>query len=59
MTLRDKISNLFGFRLTDDEPYSSYLARMDRAGQCDQGKLLKLIIIALEALDDNSKEKKV
>ena len=51
MTLRDKVSNLFGFRLVETEPYASYLARMDKAGQCDQVKLLKLIIICLETLD--------
>lgn len=51
MTLRDKISALFGFRLVDTETYDSYLARMDKAGQCDQRKLLKLIIIALEELE--------
>jgi len=57
MTLRDKISNLFGFRLTNEETFSSYLQRMDRAGQCDQSKLLKLIVIALEKLDETPTEK--
>ena len=49
--MRNKISQLFGFYLGENETYSAYLTRMDKIGSADQFRLLKLLMIICEEMD--------
>jgi hypothetical protein len=55
--MRAKISTLFGFYLSPEESILSYMNRMDKAGQLDQFKIIKLLAIVLEEIELLSSKK--
>ena len=50
--MRQKISALFGFHLSDEESLHSYMTRMDKIGQLDLFKIVKLILILAEEIEE-------
>jgi hypothetical protein len=55
MTLRDKVSALFGLPIRDTS-YRLYLASMNESGKITARSLLDLMTIVLETLDEMEKK---
>ena len=51
--MRKKVSAIFGYRLADDESLSAYLVRMDKLGQLDQIRTIKLVGMLCDFVSEN------
>lgn len=50
--MRTKLHRLFGFKLADDESITAYLDRMDKIGQLDLKKIIGIISMMMDEIEN-------